>query len=323
LPHAKNAADSTAFASYQNYVALPPREAFRIEYWQLEEAKLQRQPAEAELSRRIVLVVGGGAGIGRTTALLMAKAGANLMVADKSEEAAREVAAECANVAAKEAIASCFIDISNRATIAKAIEKTVLHFGGVDGVVNSAAIFLAPSLEGTLPDDKWGLTLEVNITGNYLLLDEAAYVLKEQNLPATLVLTSSANAVVAKRGSEAYDISKSAVSHLIREFAVGLAPLVRVNGIAPATVVEGSLMFPRDRVISSLAKYNITFAEDETTEELRAKLANFYAQRTLTKRPITTADCANAILFLTSDRSARTSGHIIPVDGGLPEAFLR
>jgi len=104
---------------------------------------------------------------------------------------------------------------------------------------------------------------------------------------------------------------------------VGLAPLVRVNGIAPATVVAGSTMFPRDRVISSLKKYQITFGEDENTDELRNKLARFYAQRTLTKDPIMPDDCAEAIVFLASDLSSKTTGHVIPVDGGLPEAFLR
>jgi NAD(P)-dependent dehydrogenase (short-subunit alcohol dehydrogenase family) len=96
-----------------------------------------------------------------------------------------------------------------------------------------------------------------------------------------------------------------------------------VNAIAPATVVEGSAMFPRERVISSLKKYQIAFREDAPTEELRGKLAEFYAQRTLTKRPITPRDCAEAICWLASDRAAKTTGHLIPVDGGLAEAFLR
>ena len=142
-------------------------------------------------------------------------------------------------------------------------------------------------------------------------------------MPAAIVLTSSANAVVPKSGSEPYDVSKAAINHLIRELAVGLGPLVRVNGIAPATVVAGSSMFPRDRVIASLQKYKIAFDESETTEALRDKLADFYAQRTITRQPILPADCAKAILWLAGDQSAKTTGHIIPVDGGLPEAFLR
>jgi NAD(P)-dependent dehydrogenase (short-subunit alcohol dehydrogenase family) len=148
-------------------------------------------------------------------------------------------------------------------------------------------------------------------------------VLRAQNLTASLVLTSSANAVVPKSGSEPYDVSKAAVNHLIRELAVGLGPLVRVNGIAPATVVAGSAMFPRDRVIVSLDKYNIAWVESDSTETLRSKLAAFYAQRTITRRPILPSDCADAICWLAGDGSGKTTGHVIPVDGGLSEAFLR
>jgi NAD(P)-dependent dehydrogenase (short-subunit alcohol dehydrogenase family) len=138
-----------------------------------------------------------------------------------------------------------------------------------------------------------------------------------------MVLTSSANAVVPKKGSEAYDTSKTALNHLIRELSIKLGPTVRVNGIAPATVVAGSTMFPRDRVIQSLQKYKIDFSESESAEDLRSRLANYYAQRTLTQRPILPQDCAAAIVWLASDQSAKTTGHVIPVDGGLSEAFLR
>ena len=152
---------------------------------------------------------------------------------------------------------------------------------------------------------------------------ETAWVFSDQNLTASVVLTSSANAVVPKKGSEAYDTSKTALNHLIRELAIKLGPLVRVNGIAPATVVAGSTMFPRDRVIQSLQKYKIAFSEGESTEDLRSKLADFYAQRTITGRPILPQDCASAIVWLAGESSAKTTGHVIPVDGGLGEACLR
>ncbi len=155
------------------------------------------------------------------------------------------------------------------------------------------------------------------------MADEAAKVWKAQGLPANLVLTTSVNAVVAKKGSLAYDTSKAAANHLVRELAVELAPLVRVNGVAPATVVQGSAMFPRERVISSLAKYNIPYSDDEPTEALTEKLSQFYANRTLLKRPITPADQAEALFLLLSDRLKQTTGQIISVDGGLHEAFLR
>jgi NAD(P)-dependent dehydrogenase (short-subunit alcohol dehydrogenase family) len=128
---------------------------------------------------------------------------------------------------------------------------------------------------------------------------------------------------VSKKGSLAYDTSKAAANHLVRELAIELAPLVRVNGLAPATVVQGSAMFPRDRVIASLVKYDIPYSEDEGTEELRHKLAQFYANRTLLKRPITPADQAEAIFLLLTDRLRQTTGQVLSVDGGLHEAFLR
>jgi NAD(P)-dependent dehydrogenase (short-subunit alcohol dehydrogenase family) len=138
-----------------------------------------------------------------------------------------------------------------------------------------------------------------------------------------MVLTTSANAVVSKKGSLAYDTSKAAANHLVRELAIELSPLIRVNGVAPATVVQGSAMFPRDRVIASLAKYNIPFSDDESSDALTSKLAKFYADRTLTKKPITPADQAEAFFLLVTKRLSKTTGQIIPVDGGLHEAFLR
>ncbi len=323
IPQAKRQEDSSHFKSLFNYVALPPREAYRIEYWALEEAKLQRMPPEQEFSRNVLVVVGGGSGIGRCTALKLAQRGAHVAIADRDMEAAKSVAAEAAKFSAKDMVLAVGLDITSRNSIIDAFHAVIAEFGGIDGIINTAAIFATPGRDGRLPDDLWATTFNINISGNYFLADESREFLKEQNLPAVMVFTSSANAVVPKHGSEAYDVSKSAVNQLIRELAVGLAPLVRVNGIAPATVVAGSTMFPRDRVISSLTKYKIDFAESESTEELRNKLALFYAQRTLTKVPIQPDDCAAAIVWLASDASAKTSGHVIPVDGGLPEAFLR
>jgi rhamnose utilization protein RhaD (predicted bifunctional aldolase and dehydrogenase)/NAD(P)-dependent dehydrogenase (short-subunit alcohol dehydrogenase family) len=323
IPQARRPEQAAQFEQFHNYVALPRAEAFRIEYWALEEAKLQRMPAEAEFSRRIVLVVGGGSGIGREVALLLARKGAHVVVADAGGASAARVAEEAAAASSPESVAAIEVDLGSAESLANAAAFTVLQFGGLDAIVNTAAIYPVADASGRLTDAQWSKTFLVNVTGNYLLADETAWIFQDQQLPAAIVLTGSANAVVTKKGSEAYDTSKSAVNHLIRELAVGLAPLVRVNGIAPATVVAGSTMFPRDRVMQSLQKYKIPFAETESTEELRTKLAGFYAQRTLTRRPILPRDCANAIVWLLSDDSARTTGHIIPVDGGLTEAFLR
>lgn len=322
LPQARHAEQARQFSSFHNYVALPRTEAFRIEYWALEEAKLQRMPAEREFSRGVFLVVGGGSGIGRETALQIALKGGHVVVADRDRSAAECVAKETGALGSGEMTLACELDLTCRESIQAALRAAVLKFGGVDAVVNTAAVYPVPAAD-TPPETVWSQALSVNVTGNFLLAQETAAILKAQNLPAAMVFASSANAVVPKHGSEPYDTSKAALSHLIRELAVGLGPLVRVNGIAPATVVEGSAMFPRDRVMGSLRKYGIEFTESESTEALRSKLAGFYAQRTITRRPILPADCANAICWLLGEQSAKTTGHVIPVDGGLTEAFLR
>jgi rhamnose utilization protein RhaD (predicted bifunctional aldolase and dehydrogenase)/NAD(P)-dependent dehydrogenase (short-subunit alcohol dehydrogenase family) len=311
-----------AFQVYSNYVALPASEAYRIEYWLLEEAKIRRQPAEKELSRQITLVIGGGSGIGREVALLAAERGAHVVVADKDYESAERVANELKAISGKESAAAVPVDIRSRESIREAARQTAVLFGGVDILVNTAALFPS-SPTGVISDVQWALTLEINVTANYLLAEEIGRLLRDQGLTASIVLTSSANAVVPKRGSEAYDVSKAALSHLIRELAVSLAPNVRVNGISPATVVKGSTMFPRDRVVASLKKYKLAFDEGMTDDQLRELLAAFYAERTLTHQPIDPHICAEAILFLAGPKAPCTTGHLIPVDGGLPEAFLR
>lgn len=322
IPQAGPAASADQFSVFDNYVALPPSEAFRIEYWALEEAKIRRQPPEKQLSRRVALIVGGGSGIGHQTALIAAERGAHVMIADRDLAGAEKVAAECAAIVGKEAVAFTLIDITKRDTIQAALTATVSAFGGMDILVNTAAIFPAtPS--GVIDDGLWATTLEINVTANWKLADEANSFFKKQGLDASMVLTSSANAVVPKRGSEAYDVSKAALSHLVKELAVGMAPLVRVNGISPATVVKGSTMFPRDRVKASLAKYSIPYSDSASDDELRDALAAFYAKRTLTHVPIDPKDNAEAIMFLAGPLARVTTGHIIPVDGGLTEAFLR
>jgi NAD(P)-dependent dehydrogenase (short-subunit alcohol dehydrogenase family) len=237
-------------------------------------------------------------------------------------EAASKVAVEAQAIAGREAVIAAKIDIRDRAAIRAALDATINTYGGIDILINTAALFPS-SPDGVISDAQWASTLEINVTANYLLADEAAKIFEAQGIDTSIVLTSSANAVVAKRGSEAYDVSKAAVSHLVRELAVTLSPRVRVNGISPATVVKGSTMFPRDRVKASLTKYKISFNDSASDDELRTLLAQFYARRTLTHQPIDPKDCAAAILFLAGPLAPCTTGHLIPVDGGLTEAYLR
>ena len=323
---------SEAISEYQG---LPRQEAFDIEYWLLEEAKLQRMPPEKEMARNVVVVIGAGSGIGKAVAHRVAKEGAHVVCADLSEVSARETAQELIEIyglgigVAGTGISGCgpaiglSVDITKRESIQSMFEKVILAYGGVDNIIITAGIFVPPDKQGYIPDEKWALTYAINVTGPYLVADEAKRIWRAQGLKTSLVITTSANAAVAKQGSFAYDTSKAAANHLVRELAIELSPLVRVNGLAPATVVEGSSMFPRDRVISSLIKYNVPFDESESTESLRDKLAEFYAQRTLTKLPITLADQAEMAYLLSSNKFSKTTGQIISVDGGLHEAFLR
>jgi rhamnulose-1-phosphate aldolase/alcohol dehydrogenase len=317
------------------YTALPRQEAFDIEYWALEEAKLKRMPPEKELARRVVVVIGAGSGIGKATALRVAREGAHVVAADMHEEAARETADELTAKlgqgigVAGTGISGCGpavglgVDITRRESVRALLDDVALAYGGIDSVIVTAGVFVPPDRDGRVADDKWGLTFAVNVTGSYLVADEARRMWAKQGLPGTLVLTTSVNATVPKAGSLAYDASKAAANHLVRELAIELAPLVRVNGLAPATVVYGSSMFPRERVIASLTKYGLRFREDEDTEALRDRLAGFYAQRTLTKVPVTLEDQAEAAFLLCGDRLPKTAGQIVSVDGGLEQAFLR
>jgi rhamnulose-1-phosphate aldolase/alcohol dehydrogenase len=317
------------------YIALPLQEAFDIEYWQLEEAKLKRMPAEKELARQVIVVVGAGSGIGKETAHRLSKEGAHIVCVDLNESAAKATADEITAKlgqgigVAGTGISGCgpalglAANITDRASIRAMLDQVALAYGGFDSICVTAGIFVPSDTSGHIPDDKWALTFGINVTGSYLVGDEAAKTWKEQGLRGNLVLTTSANAVVAKKGSVAYDCSKAAANHLVRELSIELSPLVRVNGVAPATVVQGSAMFPRDRVIGSLAKYNIPYTDDEATESLVRKLAQFYADRTLTKSPITPADQAEAYFLLVTNRLSKTTGQVITVDGGLHEAFLR
>jgi rhamnulose-1-phosphate aldolase/alcohol dehydrogenase len=317
------------------YIALPQQEAFDIEYWLLEEAKLKRMPAEKELARQVIVVIGAGSGIGKETAHRLVKEGAHIVCVDLNEQAAQGTAREITDKyglgigVAGTGLSNCgpslglAANITDRASIRAMLDKVALAYGGFDSICVTAGIFVPSDTTGHIPDDKWAVTFAINVTGSYLVGDEAFKTWKEQGLRGNLVLTTSANAVVAKKGSVAYDVSKAAGNHLVRELAIELSPLVRVNGVAPATVVQGSAMFPRDRVIGSLAKYNIPYTNDEATESLVKKLAQFYADRTLTKAPITPADQAEAYFLLVTNRLSKTTGQVITVDGGLHEAFLR
>ena len=346
---AKNKSESRVTAEFYNcavevmrgaetvsqYVALPKQEAFDIEYWLLEEAKLRRMPPEQELARNVVVVIGAGSGIGRAVAHRVAKEGAHVVCADLNAEAAQATAAELTDIygvgigVAGTGISACGpaiglgVDVGDRASVEALFGQTLLAYGGIDHLVITAGFYFPPDASGHIPDGMWDTTFNVNVKGAYIVADEARKIWEAQELPGSVVIATSVNGAVAKKGSLAYDTSKAAANHLVRELAIELAPNVRVNGLAPATVVTGSLMFPRERVISGLQKYQLPLDEAEETDVLRDRLADFYAQRTLTKQAILPEDQAEAAFLLLSGALAKTTGQILNVDGGLVEAFLR
>ena len=317
------------------YAALPKQEAFDIEYWLLEEAKLRRMPPEQELARNVVVVIGAGSGIGKAIAHRVAKEGAHVVCADLNAEAAQATADELTAIygvgigVAGTGISACGpaiglgVDVGDRASVQALFQQTLLAYGGIDNLVITAGFYFPPDASGHIPDGMWDTTFNVNVKGAYIVADEARKIWAAQGLPGSLVIATSVNGAVAKKGSLAYDTSKAAANHLVRELAIELAPHVRVNGLAPATVVTGSSMFPRERVISGLQKYELPFDESEETDALRERLADFYAQRTLTKQAILPEDQAEAAYLLLSGAFAKTTGQILNVDGGLVEAFLR
>ena len=349
VAYGKNKSESRVTAEFYNcavevmrgaeaiseYAALPQQEAFDIEYWALEEAKLQRMPAEKEFARNVVVVIGGGSGIGRAVCHRVAKEGAHVVAVDLRLESAEETAKQLTDIygvgigVSGSGLSNCGpalalqADITDRSSIRTMFEDVCLAYGGIDNVIVTAGLFAAPDKDGNFNDKMWDLSYAINVIGQAKVAEESNAIFTEQGLRGSLVLTTSVNAVVSKKGSVAYDTSKAAANHLMREMAVELAPLVRVNGLAPATVVKGSTMFPKDRVMASLKKYNIPFNENDDADLLRDKLSEFYASRTLTNSPITPEDQAEAAYLLLSNRLSKSTGQIISVDGGLHEAFLR
>jgi NAD(P)-dependent dehydrogenase (short-subunit alcohol dehydrogenase family) len=318
-----------------SYIALDRQEAFDIEYWLLEEAKLKRMPAEKPLDRQVVVVVGAGSGIGRGLLARLVSEGASVVAMDRDVQSASGAADELqkkvgmgigvagTGISGAGQIVGLGADMTDRATVRKALAEAILAYGGVDQVVVTAGYYPNPDENGEVGDHEWARAFAINVTGPYFVADEAYRVWKQQGLDGGLVICTSVNGVVPKAGSFAYDTSKAAANHLVRELAVAFSPLVRVNGIAPATVIEGSSMFPRERVLASLAKYKVDHDPAASTEELRDRLAAFYAKRTLTGQPVTLDSQIRAITAFLDGDFSKSTGQIVNVDGGQAAAFLR
>ncbi|MCP9948607.1 bifunctional aldolase/short-chain dehydrogenase [Actinomadura madurae] len=298
-----------------SYAPIDEAEKFRIEYWELEEAKLRRMPKPKPLATRVALVTGGGSGIGAATARRLAAEGACVVVADMDVAAAEKVAAEIGAKAlrAADAAVAAGADVTSEEEIAAAVRDAVLAFGGVDLVVNNAGLSISkPLLETTAAD--WDLQHDVMARGSFLVSREAARVMVEQGMGGDIVYISSKNGVFAGPNNIAYGATKADQAHQVRLLAAELGEHgIRVNGVNPDGVVRGSGIFAGGWGAKRAAVYGV---EEE-------RLGEFYAQRTLLKREVLPEHVAAAVFALTGGDLTHTTGLHIPVDAGVAAAFLR
>jgi rhamnulose-1-phosphate aldolase/alcohol dehydrogenase len=292
------------------YAPIDESEKFRIEYWALEEAKLQRMPKPKPLATRVAFVTGGGSGIGKAIAHRLAAEGACVVVADLDAAAAEAVANEIGGADKAVAVSA---DVSVGTAVDKAMNAAVLAFGGVDLVVNNAGLSISkPLLETTEKD--WDLQHDVMAKGSFLVSRAAAKVLIDQGMGGDIVYISSKNAVFAGPNNVAYGAAKADQAHQVRLLAAELGGHgIRVNGINPDGVVRGSGIFAKGWGAQRAAVYGVPESE----------LGAFYAQRTLLKREVLPEHVAAAVFALAGADLSLTTGLHIPVDAGVAAAFLR
>ncbi|MYX18121.1 bifunctional aldolase/short-chain dehydrogenase [Streptomyces sp. SID8374] len=292
------------------YAPIEEAEKFRIEYWELEEAKLRRMPKAKPLATRIALVTGAGSGIGRAIAHRLVAEGACVVVADLDAESGAAVAEE---LGGSDKAVAVTVDVTSEAQVVDAFKAAALAFGGVDLVVNNAGISISkPLLETTVRD--WDLQHDIMARGSFLVSREAARMMRAQKLGGDIVYIASKNAVFAGPDNVAYSATKADQAHQVRLLAAELGEHgIRVNGVNPDGVVRGSGIFAGGWGAQRAATYGI---EEE-------KLGEFYAQRTLLKREVLPEHVANAVFALTGGDLTHTTGLHIPVDAGVAGAFLR
>ena len=296
--------------SLSTYAPISESEKFRIEYWSLEEAKLQRLPRPKPLAGRVAFVTGAGSGIGRAIAQRLAAEGACVVVADIDTASAEAVAQE---IGGPDAAVAVHVDVTDEAQVADALRDAVLAFGGVDLVVNNAGLSISRSLLDTTIED-WNLQHDVMARGSFLVAREAARIMIEQGMGGDLIYIVSKNALFAGPNNLAYGAAKADQAHQVRLLAAELGQFgIRVNGINPDGVVRGSGIFAKGWGADRARTYGIP--ED--------KLGEFYAQRTLLKREVLPEHVAAAVFALAGGDLSQTTGLHVPVDAGVAAAFLR
>ncbi len=292
------------------YDPIDEAEKFRIEYWALEEAKLQRMPAPRPLATRVALVTGAASGIGKATAAKLAAQGACVVIADLSLEAAQGAAAA---IGSTDVAVGVQVDVSDADAVRAAVDEAVLAFGGVDLVVNNAGLSLSRSLLETSEAD-WDRQHDVMAKGSFLVTQAAARVMIAQRMGGDVIYISSKNAVFAGPNNVAYGAAKADQAHQVRLLAAELGEHgIKVNGVNPDGVVQGSGIFAGGWGANRAAVYGV----DEQD------LGKFYAQRTILKREVLPENIANAVFVLCGPDLSHTTGLHVPVDAGVAAAFLR
>ncbi|MDE2017391.1 MAG: SDR family oxidoreductase, partial [Hyphomicrobiales bacterium] len=294
------------------YIALPQQEAFDIEYWLLEEAKLERMPKPKPLAGRVALVTGGAGGIGRAVAARLMADGACVALADVDAAALEAAVADFSARFGKDAVAAVRCDVTDEAAVAGAFRDACVAFGGLDILVSNAGIASASPFEDTTLD-LWNRNLSLMATGYFLVAREAFRLFKAQK-GGNVVFVASKNGLAASPGAAAYCTAKAAEIHLARCLALEGAPLgVRVNTINPDAVLRGSKIWQGEWRAQRAASNKV--AEDDLEE--------VYRQRSLLKLPVFPEDVADAVHYFVSDASAKCTGNILNVDAGNQQSFTR
>ena len=300
-------------AAVDTYVGLPEQEAFDIEYWLLEEAKLQRMPKPKSLAGRVGLVTGGAGGIGRAVAARMMADGACVVLADIDAEALAETQAEFARHYGADQVRSVLFDVTDEAAVARGFTEAVAEFGGLDVLVSNAGIASSEPVETTTVA-MWDRNMDILAKGYFLVSREAFRLMRRQKLGGALVFVASKNGLAASPGASAYCTAKAAEIHLARCLALeGADAGIRVNVVNPDAVLRGSKIWTGAWREQRAAAYSM---EPDALED-------HYRKRSMLKRSVLPEDIAEAVYFLASDLSAKSTGNIINVDAGNAQSFTR
>lgn len=295
------------------YVSLPLQEAFNIEYWLLEEAKLQRMPRPKPLSGKIALITGSAGGIGKAIAEKFVKEGASVVLTDINEERLHSAANEFLGAFGKDAFSTTVMDVTSHDSLKRSFTDICIAFGGVDIIVNNAGISISKPLAQTTLDD-WNLLQDILVKGQFLVSKEGVHIMRQQGMGGDIVNIVSKNSLVSGPDNVAYSTAKGAQLHMSRLLAAELGgDQIKVNVVNPDAVIAGSNIWAGGWAEGRAKAYGIT--EDELPE--------FYAKRTLLKLQILPEDIANAVYAFVGGLLSKSTGNILNVDGGVAAAFAR